>query len=218
MSTAPSRARGWRDRIPEGVRPYTEKAPIAAFFVGVSSGFPYAMIGATLTTRLAQDDIDQIDGHRLRARLPGLQSEVPLGLDRRRRAYSPARPARPARLLADRRRPAGHRRGRQPRLPGSVGEHLPDRARGDPGGVAGATYDIVIDAYRIELLEPRQLGVGSGMSQYGWRIGSVAAGALALVLAARLAGSWPISPAPPSRCRRCSPGSSSASPSATASL
>lgn len=52
-------------------------------------------------------------------------------------------------------------------------------------GVAGATFDIVIDAYRIEVLEPRQLGVGAGMSQYGWRIGSVAAGALALVLAAR---------------------------------
>jgi PAT family beta-lactamase induction signal transducer AmpG len=53
-------------------------------------------------------------------------------------------------------------------------------------GVAGATYDIIIDAYRIELLEPRQLGVGSGMSQYGWRIGAAAAGALALVLAARV--------------------------------
>ncbi len=53
-------------------------------------------------------------------------------------------------------------------------------------GVAGATFDIVIDGYRIEILEPRQLGVGSGMSQYGWRIGSVAAGALALVLAARV--------------------------------
>src|SRR5205814_1158576 len=53
-------------------------------------------------------------------------------------------------------------------------------------GIAGATFDIIIDAYRIELLEPRQLGVGSGMSQYGWRIGSAAAGALALVLAARI--------------------------------
>jgi PAT family beta-lactamase induction signal transducer AmpG len=53
---------------------------------------------------------------------------------------------------------------------------------------AGATYDIVIDAYRIESLEPRQLGVGSGMSQYGWRIGSAAAGAVALVIAAR--SSW----------------------------
>jgi PAT family beta-lactamase induction signal transducer AmpG len=53
-------------------------------------------------------------------------------------------------------------------------------------GFAGATFDIIIDAYRIELLEPRQLGAGSGMSQYGWRIGSAAAGALALVLAARV--------------------------------
>jgi PAT family beta-lactamase induction signal transducer AmpG len=53
-------------------------------------------------------------------------------------------------------------------------------------GIAGATFDIIIDAYRIELLEPRQLGVGSGMSQYGWRIGSAVAGALALVLAARV--------------------------------
>ena len=53
-------------------------------------------------------------------------------------------------------------------------------------GVAGATFDIIIDAYRIELLEPRQLGVGSGMSQYGWRIGAAAAGAVALVIAARV--------------------------------
>jgi len=52
-------------------------------------------------------------------------------------------------------------------------------------GVAGATFDIVIDAYRIEILEPRQLGVGSGMSQYGWRIGSAGAGAIALIVAAR---------------------------------
>lgn len=50
---------------------------------------------------------------------------------------------------------------------------------------AGATYDIVIDAYRIETLKPYQLGVGSGMSQYGWRIGSAGAAALALVVASR---------------------------------
>lgn len=55
-------------------------------------------------------------------------------------------------------------------------------------GIAGATFDIVIDAYRIESLKPEQLGVGSGMSQYGWRIGSATAGALALFLAVR--GGW----------------------------
>ena len=41
------------------VRPYTEPAPLAALFLGISSGFPYAMIGATLTTRLAQQGIDK---------------------------------------------------------------------------------------------------------------------------------------------------------------
>ena len=70
-------------------------------------------------------------------------------------------------------------------------------------GIAGATFDIVIDAYRIETLEPRQLGVGSGMSQYGWRIGSAGAGALALVVAARVRlVDRPILPARRSRFRR----------------
>jgi MFS transporter, PAT family, beta-lactamase induction signal transducer AmpG len=55
-------------------------------------------------------------------------------------------------------------------------------------GAAGATFDIVIDAYRIETLKPYQLGVGSGMSQYGWRIGAGLAAAVALLVAAR--GGW----------------------------
>src|SRR4029450_13995797 len=41
------------------IKPYLEKESLAAFFVGVSSGFPYAMIGATLTTALSQDNIDK---------------------------------------------------------------------------------------------------------------------------------------------------------------
>src|SRR6476661_11221520 len=44
-------------RWPESVRPYLEPAPLAALFLGMSSGFPFAMIGATLTTRLAQHGI-----------------------------------------------------------------------------------------------------------------------------------------------------------------
>ena len=57
-------------------------------------------------------------------------------------------------------------------------------------GFAGATFDIVIDAYRIEILEPRQLGVGSGMSQYGWRLGAFFAASIALFVAAR--SSWTV--------------------------
>src|SRR5260370_33994452 len=40
-----------------GIGPYLERAPLAALFLGISSGFAFAMIGATLTTRLAQHGI-----------------------------------------------------------------------------------------------------------------------------------------------------------------
>ena len=50
----PAATRDWRSRLPDGVRPYVESAPLAAAFLGISSGFAFAMIGATLTTRLAQ--------------------------------------------------------------------------------------------------------------------------------------------------------------------
>ena len=46
--------RGWRSRLPAGLRPYFEAAPLAALFLGISSGFTFSMIGATLSTRLAQ--------------------------------------------------------------------------------------------------------------------------------------------------------------------
>ena len=59
MATAAEESRGWRNALPASVRPYTETAPIAALFLGISSGFPYAMIGATLTTRLKQGGIDK---------------------------------------------------------------------------------------------------------------------------------------------------------------
>src|SRR4029079_6110669 len=59
MATVTEADRGWRSAVPARVRPYTEAAPFAAFFLGMSSGFPYAMIGATLTTRLKQGGIDK---------------------------------------------------------------------------------------------------------------------------------------------------------------
>ena len=38
----------------EGWRAYLQAAPLAALALGISSGFAFSMIGATLTTRLAQ--------------------------------------------------------------------------------------------------------------------------------------------------------------------
>jgi PAT family beta-lactamase induction signal transducer AmpG len=170
----------------QGVKPYFEKAPIAAFFVGVSSGFPYAMIGATLTTRLAQDGITKstVTTFALAFLVYNLKFLWAWIVDGVRLPLLGRLGQRVSWLI----------------LSGLlVMAAVANLAFQDPSadiyqtaiaailvGVAGATFDIVIDAYRIELLEPRQLGVGSGMSQYGWRIGSVAAGALALVLAARV--------------------------------
>ena len=46
-------------RLPIGIQPYFESAPLAALFLGISSGFGFAMIGATLTTRLAQHGVSR---------------------------------------------------------------------------------------------------------------------------------------------------------------
>jgi len=181
---------GWRRHVPSAIRPYTEVAPVAAFFMGISSGTPYALIAATLTTRLAQDGINKraVTAFALAFLVYNLKWLW-------------------AWMIDSVRLPVLGRLGQRVSWLLFVGvlaiAAIVNLALVDPKSslsatavaailvaVAGATYDIVIDAYRIESLEPRQLGVGSGMNQYGWRIGSVSAGALALVVAAR--ASWEV--------------------------
>jgi MFS transporter, PAT family, beta-lactamase induction signal transducer AmpG len=168
------------------IKPYFEKESLAAFFVGLSSGFPYAIIGATLTTRLAQDGIDKktVTAFTLAFLVYNLKVFWAWIVDGVRLPIIGGLGQRVSWLL----------------LAGVlVIAAVVNLALVDPAanigatvtaailvGVAGATYDIVIDAYRIETLKPYQLGVGSGMSQYGWRIGSAGAGALALVVSARM--------------------------------
>ncbi|USI72180.1 MFS transporter [Sphingomonas morindae] len=187
MSDTPIAA-GWRAALPAAVRPYAEPAPLAAFFLGISSGFPFAMIGATLTTRLAQDGIDKkaVTAFSLAILAYNLKWLWAWAVDG----------------IA---LPGARRFGRRVTwlwLAGALTMaaviHLglvdprADLARTAWAavlvGIAGATYDIVIDAYRIELLSPEQLGPGAGMSQYGWRIGSVLAGSIALLVAG--SGGW----------------------------
>jgi MFS transporter, PAT family, beta-lactamase induction signal transducer AmpG len=168
-----------------GIRPYFEAAPIAAFFLGISSGFAFAMLGATLTTRLAQYGISKrevtaffltILAYNLKFLWAPMVDHMRLPLLGRfgqRRSWLWFGGVLVMMAVA------------------FLGASDPKDALFTVAiaaillGVAGATFDIIIDAYRIELLEPRQLGVGSGMSQYGWRIGAAAAGALALVVAQR---------------------------------
>ncbi len=176
---------GWRASLPVGLRPYTEAAPLAALFLGMSSGFPFAMIAATLSTRLAQSGIEKSTVTAFALTFLAYNFKW---------LWAPIIDVVKLPLL------------------GRIGQRVswlilcavlvmvsiiylgiidPEADIGKVAvaailvGVAGATFDIVIDAYRIELLEPHQLGVGSGMSQYGWRIGAALAGSLALVIAAR---------------------------------
>ena len=174
-----------RPGIMGAIKPYIEPAPLAALFLGISSGFPFAMIAATLTTRLAQDGIDKktVTAFSLAFLVYNLKWLWAWVVDGVRLPIIGALGQRVSWLIV-----SGL----------LVMAAVANLAFANPNadiiwtaycailvGLAGATFDIVIDAYRIELLEPRQLGAGSGMSQYGWRIGSAAAAALALVLSAR---------------------------------
>lgn len=173
--------RGWASAL----KPYLEKEALAAFFLSVSSGFPHALIGATLTTRLSQDGIDKktITAFTLvflAYNLKFLWAWIVDGV----------------------RIPVLGRLGQRVSwmllsgilVVAAVSNLALVQPKADIGwvvtsailvGIAGATFDIVIDAYRIEILRPEQLGLGSGVSQYGWRIGAAATGALALVVAER---------------------------------
>ena len=55
---------------------------------------------------------------------------------------------------------------------------------------ASASQDIVIDAYRVEILEERQLAAGAAAIVFGYRVGMLVSGAGALYLASVVA--WPL--------------------------
>ena len=165
------------------LEPYMESGPLAAFFLGISSGFPFALIGATLTTRLAQDGISK-------------SSVTAFALTFLAYNFKPLW----APIVDNTALPLLDKYGQRRSwlwfvsfllICAIVALGLADPSQALSAvaisalavGVFGATLDIVIDAYRIELLEPSQLGVGSGMSQYGWRIGAASAGAFALLIA-----------------------------------
>lgn len=175
----------WRAALPAGIRPYTDPAAVGALLLGIASGFPFAMIGATLTTRLAESGIEKktVTAFALTLLVYNLKFLWAPAIDRVRLP-----------LLAN---AVGQRRAwilvcaalvmaAVVWLGASNPAHLGVMVAAALGvAFAGATFDIIIDAYRIESLSADQLGVGSGMSQYGWRIGASAAGALALVVAER---------------------------------
>ncbi len=170
--------------LPAGLKPYLERAPLGALLLGVASGFPFTMIAATLSTRLAESGIQKSTvtafalaflAYNFKFLWAPLVDSVRLPVLSRllgqRRAWLV--------LVAGLVMAAVVWMGAidaRTQLPLLVAATL-------TVAVLGATFDIVIDAYRIETLSSEQLGVGSGMSQYGWRIGSWGASTVALLVA-----------------------------------
>ncbi|MCS6987436.1 MAG: MFS transporter [Sphingomonadaceae bacterium] len=172
------------------IRPFLERGPLGAGLLGLASGFPFAMIGATLTTRLAEAGVEKrtVTAFALAFLLYNLKFLWAPAIDRVRIP-----------LLAS---AIGPRRAWLVVLVTAVMAAVAWLGAVDPQadlsrvvaatllvGFLGASLDVVIDAFRIEHLSAGQLGAGSGMSQYGWRLGAAGAGALALVVAERLG--WP---------------------------
>jgi MFS transporter, PAT family, beta-lactamase induction signal transducer AmpG len=202
-ATVPGPAASWVDAL----KPYLERGPIAALLLGISSGFPFAMIAATLTTRLAQDGFTKssVTAFSLAFLVYNLKPFWAWAVDAVRLPGIGRLGQRVSWMLVAATLVvfAVINLGLvDPQSVGSspVGQLMLWFGLGQTGefaalfemavgavlvGFAGATFDIVIDAYRIEVLRPDQLGVGAGMSQYGWRLGSAGAGALALIVAAR---------------------------------
>lgn len=168
---------------------YFQPRLIIVLLLGFSSGLPLALTASTLTAWLQESGIDKTS--------IGLFAAIatPYSL---KFLWAPFMDAMPFPVLS---RLLGRRRGwilaTQILLIASiVGLGFADPAI-DPWHTAlwalvvafcSASQDVVIDAYRVEILEKEQYGAGAAMVQYGYRIGMLASGAGALALADNM--SW----------------------------
>lgn len=163
---------------------YSDRRIVAIFFLGFSSGLPLALTGTTLTIWLRRDGVDLAT--------IGVLSAVTLPYTLKF-IWSP---------IIDRLRLPlftslfGRRRGwvlvTQFTLIGAIIALGSTDPLMSPTLLAAfavlvafssASQDVVIDAYRVELLEERLLGAGAASVVFGYRVGMLASGAGALYLA-----------------------------------
>jgi MFS transporter, PAT family, beta-lactamase induction signal transducer AmpG len=172
-----------------GIKPYLTKPALAALAFGISSGFPYTLLAATLTQWLSEEGITRkavaifswvLFTYNLKIFWAPFVDNVKLPilskfLGQRQSWLVVASIALVAAIF--------NLAMQSPKLDlkfFAISAILV--------GIAGATFDIVIDAFRIELLKSNEQGVGAAMSQYGWRMGSLITSNIVLTIAA--ASSW----------------------------
>lgn len=160
-------------------RPYLRKNPMITFLLGISSGFPLTLLIATMTFWLAKVGIDTAT----------IGFAVALGIPYTLKfLWAPLVDKLPLPFLTN---AFGQRRGWlffvQALLFVSIWQLGASNPQpGDIGLFAiwalitaflSATQDIVIDAYRIEILEEDEFAHGTATNQFGYRTGNLIAGA-----------------------------------------
>lgn len=175
---------GGRQSWHDSIQNYRDRRFAAIFFLGISSGLPLALVFGTLTVWMAKEGVDKTT--------VGLFSAVTLPYALKF-LWAPVLDRVRFSLLTQF---LGQRRGwtvatQLALIPAIAAMALTDPAA-NPGLMAvfalivsfcSASQDIVIDAYRVELLEEEKIGIGASTVVVGYRIGMwiASAGALNMV-------------------------------------
>jgi PAT family beta-lactamase induction signal transducer AmpG len=178
----------WR----EAFNTYRQPRLLAILFMGFSSGLPLPLTVGTLSFWLAQSGVSRT--------AIGLFALVGISYNFKF-LWSPVVDRLPIPIMTRR---LGRRRSWALAIQALLAVSIFALGFGDPSrnpmGTAllavvvaflSASQDIVIDAYRIELLQPEEQGAGAAATQWGYRFGLIAAGAGALYAAAF--GGWAFS-------------------------
>jgi len=175
----------------DAFRVYRDPRVLSLLFLGFSSGLPLALTGATLAARLEQAGVSLTE--------IGLFGLVGVAYTLKF-LWSPVVDRMPLPVLTRR---FGRRRGwmlvaQVALIAGIAGMAPVDPAAADGlyrtvlwavvVAFASATQDIVIDAYRTEILEDEKLGAGAANLVFGYRIAMLVSGGGALIVAAY--GGW----------------------------
>ncbi len=165
-------------------RPYRRPMPFVAFLLGIASGFPLTLLLATMAFWLSRVGVDKSTiGFAI-----GLTTPYTLKF-----LWAPLVDKVPLPLLT---RLFGQRRAWLFFIQTLLFVALWQLGASDPARHIGvfalwavavaflsATQDIVIDAYRIEILSEEELPHGTAMNQFGYRTGNLIAGAGTIYLA-----------------------------------
>lgn len=172
--------RGWL----EPLRVYAERPVLVVLALGFASGLPLALTGATLSFWMAEAGVD--------IKVIGFFAWVGIAYGWKF-LWSPAIDRLPLPVLT---RLLGRRRGWLVLIQALLIGAVLALGSADPAAdfrlaafwavvvaFLSASQDIVIDAYRVEVLDERQQGAGAAVVTFGYRMAMFASGAGALVIA-----------------------------------